>query len=128
MTTKKPLYYGLQVQGVPGKGILEVTSPFNGELVASIETIDEKGAEQALDNAFRTFNNRYGWLPADERMAILQRTVELMKVRFDRLVQIEVLDGGKPLIDIRIEVERAIDGVLLCIYCIRNEHGQEIPM
>ena len=95
MTTQKPLHYGVQVPGVPGKGILEVTSPINGELVASIETIDEKGAEQALDNAFQAYNKRNGWLPADERIAILERTVELMKERFDRLVQIAVAEGGK---------------------------------
>ncbi|NOR70219.1 MAG: aldehyde dehydrogenase family protein [Methylomarinum sp.] len=128
MTTDEPLHYGVQVQGAPGNGILEVTSPFNGDLVASIETIDEKGAEQALDNASQAYSNRNGWLPANERMAILERTVELMRARFDRLVQIAVLEGGKPLIDTRIEVERAIDGISLCIDCIRSEHGREIPM
>lgn len=128
MTTEKSRHYGVQVQGASGKGILEVTSPFNGEVVASIATIDEKGAEQALDNAFQAFNHRNGWLPANERMAILQRTVELMRARFDHLVQIAVLEGGKPLSDTRIEVERAIDGISLCIDCIRSEHGREIPM
>ncbi|WP_428355965.1 aldehyde dehydrogenase family protein [Methyloprofundus sp.] len=128
MITHEPLHYSVQVQGAAGKGILEVTSPFNGELVASIETIDEKGAEQALDNAFQAYNNRNGWLPADKRIAILERTVVLMRERFDRLVQIAVREGGKPLIDTRIEVERAIDGLSLCIDCIRSEHGREIPM
>ena len=128
MTINEPLHYGVQVPGAPGKGILEVTSPFNGDLVASIETIDEKGAEQALDNASQAYNNRNGWLPADERMDILDRTVELMRARFDHLVQIAVLEGGKPLVDTRIEVERAIDGISLCIDCIRSEHGREIPM
>jgi acyl-CoA reductase-like NAD-dependent aldehyde dehydrogenase len=128
MTTQKLRHYGVQVQGASGKGILEVTSPFNGEVVASIATIDEKGAEQALDNASQAHNNRSGWLPANKRMAILQRTVELMRARFDRLVQIAVLEGGKPLSDTRIEVERAIDGISLCIDCIRSEHGREIPM
>ena len=51
-----------------------------------------------------------------------------MRERFDRLVQIAVREGGKPLIDTRIEVERAIDGLSLCIDCIRSEHGREIPM
>jgi acyl-CoA reductase-like NAD-dependent aldehyde dehydrogenase len=128
ITNNQPLHYDIQVPDASGKGILEVTSPFNGEVVASIETIDEKGAEQALKNASQAYNTRHGWLPADERIVILERTVELMRERFDRLVQIAVLEGGKPLIDTRIEVERAIDGISLCINCIRNEHGQEIPM
>ncbi len=44
------------MQGASGKGILEVTLTFNGEVVASIETIDEKGAEQALHNASQAYN------------------------------------------------------------------------
>jgi acyl-CoA reductase-like NAD-dependent aldehyde dehydrogenase len=128
MITNEPLHYGVQVPGASSKGTLEITSAFNGELVASIETIDEKGAEQALDNAFQAHNNRNGWLPADERIAILDRTVALMRERFDHLVQIAVSEGGKPLTDTRIEVERAIDGIRNCIDCIRSEHGREIPM
>ena len=37
-------------------------------------------------------------------------------------------EGGKPLIDSRVEVARAIDGVRNCIECIRADSGHEIPM
>ena len=124
----KTLHYTIQVPGAQSCGVLDVSSPFNAERVASIETIDKKGAEQALQNAFQAFSKRNNWLPADKRIAILERTAQLMRERFDSLVQIAVLEGGKPLIDTRIEVERAIDGVRVCIDCIRNEHGQAIPM
>ncbi|WP_428353926.1 aldehyde dehydrogenase family protein [Methyloprofundus sp.] len=124
----KEVHYTIQVPGAQSCGVLEVSSPFNGEQVASIETINEKGAEQALQNAFQAFSKRNNWLPADKRITILERTAQLMRERFDSLVQIAVLEGGKPLIDTRIEIERAIDGVRICIDCIRTEHGQEIPM
>jgi len=124
----KAMHYAIQVPDAKSCGILEVSSPFTGELVASIETIDEKGAEQALQNAFHAFSKRNDWLPADKRIAILERTAQLMREHFDTLVQIAVLEGGKPLIDTRIEIERAIDGVRVSIDCIRSEHGQEIPM
>ena len=124
----KAKHYTIQVPGAQSCGVLEVSSPYNGERVASIETIDKKGAEQALQNAFHAFSKRKAWLPADKRIAILERTAQLMRENFDNLVQIAVLEGGKPLMDTRIEVERAIDGVRVSIDCIRNEHGQEVPM
>ncbi len=120
--------FSIQVPGAIASGQLDVTSPYNGDWLASIETIDEKGVERALENASQLFNDRKRWLPAHQRISILEKTVKLMRERFDRLVNLAVLEGGKPLIDSRIEVERAIDGVKNCIACIANEHGREIPM
>ena len=37
-------------------------------------------------------------------------------------------EGGKPLMDSRHEVARAIDGVKLCVEALRNQSGTEIPM
>ena len=122
------MHYALQVPGAKSAGILEVTFPFNGEPVATVEMIDESGAERALRVAAGLYGNRDAWLPADERAAILERTAALMGDRFDALVHMAVLEGGKPLTDTRIELARAIDGVKNCVECIRSEHGSEVPM
>ena len=122
------MHYALQVPGALGAGTLEVTSPFDGKPVATVETIDASGAEQALQVASRCYDDRGSWLPAHERVAILERTAELMRARFDSLARLAVLEGGKPLADTRIELERAIDGVKNCVECIRSEHGSEVPM
>ncbi|MDT8405388.1 aldehyde dehydrogenase family protein [Sulfuriflexus sp.] len=37
-------------------------------------------------------------------------------------------EGGKPLIDSRIKVTRAIDSIRLCVECLRNGAGEVIPM
>lgn len=122
------MHYKTQVPGAESSGLLEITSPYNGDWVASVETVDENGVDRALENASQLFNDRKCWLPAHQRIAILELAVKLMRERFDRLVNLAVLEGGKPLVDSRIEVERAIDGVKHCIACIANEHGREIPM
>lgn len=122
------MHCALQVPGAWSAGTLEVTSPFDGKPVATIETIDESGAERALQVAARLYGDRNAWLPAHERVAILERTVELMRDRFDALARLAVLEGGKPLTDTRIELERAIDGVKNCVECIRSKQGSEIPM
>ena len=122
------MHYALQVPGASSAGVLEVTSPFDGEAVATVETIDESGAERALQVAAGLYGNRCAWLPADVRAAILERTAGLMRDRFDDLVRMAVIEGGKPLRDTRIELERAIDGIKNCVECIRGEHGTEVPM
>jgi acyl-CoA reductase-like NAD-dependent aldehyde dehydrogenase len=37
-------------------------------------------------------------------------------------------EGGKPLVDSRIEADRAIDGMKLCVQHLRAQAGSEIPM
>ena len=122
------MHHKVQVPGAKSAGTLEVTSPFDGGPVATIETIDAAGVDAALRNAARMFHHKGAWLPADRRIAILERTAALMRERFDELARIAVLEGGKPLIDTQVEIERAIDGVKGCVECIRTAHGEEIPM
>jgi len=108
--------------------VLSITSPYDGANIGTVETINLAGAEQALTNASILFKNKKAWLSADERIQILKKTAVLMQERYDDLVQIALSEGGKPLLDTRVEMNRAIDGVLNCIELIRNEHGTEIPM
>jgi len=108
--------------------VLKVTSPFDGSEVGTVEVINQSGAEQALANASALFKNKKAWLSADQRISILKKTAVLMQDHYEDLVKIAVAEGGKPLLDTRVEMNRAIDGVLNCVELIRNEHGTEIPM
>lgn len=108
--------------------IVSVHSPYDQREMASVETLDESGVEQALQNADAVFKDRLQWLSAEKRVAILEKTAQLMEQHFDELVMLAASEGGKPLMDSKVEVKRAIDGVKNCIECIRTEHGTEIPM
>ncbi len=120
--------FTIKVPDAKAKGKLEVTSPFDGRLLGTVETIDAAGVERALSNAAAVFQDRAAWLPADKRISILDRTAELMQERFESLVTVAVSEGGKPVMDTRVELVRAIDGIKNCIECIRTESGKEIPM
>jgi len=123
------MHYKIKVPNAnASETVLSVTSPYDGSVIGTVETINQAGAEQALINASSLFNNKKAWLSADERIKILKKTAVLMQERFDDLVQISLAEGGKPLLDTRVEMNRAIDGVLNCVELIRNEHGTEIPM
>ena len=51
-----------------------------------------------------------------------------MASRSAELVFLIANEGGKPLVDARVEVARAIDGIDLCIEELLHHVGQEVPM
>ncbi|MBT8121421.1 MAG: aldehyde dehydrogenase family protein, partial [Gammaproteobacteria bacterium] len=63
-----------------------------------------------------------------ERIRILQKTADLMRAQRETLALDAAREGGKPLPDSLVEVDRAIDGVHGCIECLRSDAGREIPM
>jgi len=75
------MHFEIQVSNAHPAGILEVFSPYDGKQVSSVEAIDAAGVEQALQNMAAVFRERQSWLPAHERIAILERTALLMQER-----------------------------------------------
>ncbi len=106
----------------------EVTAPFDGSLIATVEQADRSGTRQALQTAYALFRDRDAWLSPARRIEILQRTAGIMQLRRDELALEAAREGGKPLIDSQVEADRAIDGVKLCIEHLRTQAGTEIPM
>ena len=107
---------------------ITVTAPFDDTEIATLDAANSKDVENALSTAHELFNDKSKWLSATQRINILNRTAELMREQFDKLVILAASEGGKPLSDSKVEVERAIDGILNCVECIRTDHGTEIPM
>ncbi len=118
----------LIAERVEPAGRLEVTAPYDMRPIATVETVDAAGVARALEIARALFRNRDAWLPADRRAGILNRTAALMSERAEALALQAAREGGKPLIDSRVEVARAIDGVRNCAELLRSEAGREIPM
>ena len=109
-------------------GQLNVTNPFDGSPVGEVKLSPESDVDLALAIAEKTHRTNRKGLPRHERAAILRRAAELMKGRADELALLIASEGGKPLIDAKVEVERAIDGVETCAADIANNAGYEIPM
>jgi acyl-CoA reductase-like NAD-dependent aldehyde dehydrogenase len=105
-----------------------VKNPFSLETIDEVERPDWAFADHWLDRAVILHRQRENWLPAHQRIAILKRAGALMRGRFEELSFLIANEGGKPLIDARIEVERAIDGVGLAIEGIGHLQGSEVPM
>jgi len=122
-------HFSIMVPGANSKdGLLEVHAPYDQALIATVDTADTKVVEQALTAATSLYKNRDGWLPAEQRIQILGKSISLMEERKEELAIEAAREGGKPLIDSKVEITRAIDGVRLCIETLRTESGREIPM
>lgn len=122
-------HFKLMIPGAtPAENPLEVRAPYDNTLIATADTADAAAVEQALASAYALFRNRAGWLPAARRIEILHNTARLMSEQKETLAIEAAREGGKPLLDSRVEIDRAIDGVNSCIECLRNDAGREIPM
>ncbi len=113
---------------IPATGSLEVTSPFDGAILATVDTGGAEHVDDALSTAYGLFRDRGSWLSIPERVAILERTAALMASQKNKLAKLAASEGGKPLQDSLVEVIRAIDGVHLCVENLRGHAGQVIPV
>jgi len=122
-------HYSNMIAGsVTTAGKLDVIAPYDGELIATVDTVDKASIDLALNTAHELFNNKSKWLSAAERIQILNGVSRLMQENAERLITLSAKEGGKPLLDTKVEMDRAIDGINNCIECIRTNHGEEIPM
>jgi acyl-CoA reductase-like NAD-dependent aldehyde dehydrogenase len=118
----------LVVDAVSSGEPLVVNAAFDGQPIAELDTADGECVERALATAYSLYRDRQGWLELDQRAAILERTAVLMAQQSEALAVEAAREGGKPLIDSRVEVTRAIDGIKICIEVMRAQAGKVIPM
>jgi len=123
-------HFPLMIAGLDKKSehLLEVKSPYNDQVIGTVEKADESDIEHALTTANRLFSDRRNWLPVSARLAILERAVHLMEDRAEELATASANEGGKPLIDSRVEMVRCIDSIRLCIDSLRSETPTPVPM
>jgi len=108
--------------------MLKVHNPYTNELITELKFDTLESVEQKIDKLFINFKDKSNRLKPFERIIILENLVQLLKNNYQKIIDIAISEGGKPLNDTIIEMDRAIDGVKLAISCLRNEDGQKIPM
>jgi acyl-CoA reductase-like NAD-dependent aldehyde dehydrogenase len=107
---------------------LKVFSPYDNKLIKEIPLVGTEEVEEALTTAYGLFKDRSKWLPAYRRVEILERVAQIMSTRVEELTNVAAEEGGKPYIDSKVEVLRAINGVKLAIEYIGQMKGEQIPM
>ena len=127
--TEPITHFPLMVPGAtPAGDPLEIRAPFDRSVIGTVDLGDAVVVEGALHTAARLFEDRDGWLSPAQRIEILTGTADIMAERREELAPAAAREGGKPLMDSLVEVDRAIEGVRLCVETLRTQGGAEIPM
>ena len=108
--------------------MLKVTNPFDHKVIGEVALVGWDKIDAYLTEAQRLYRHQAEWLSIPERTKILKKTAAIMTQRSAELAHLIADEGGKPLIDARVEVSRAIDGIELCIKELSHLSGREIPM
>jgi acyl-CoA reductase-like NAD-dependent aldehyde dehydrogenase len=109
--------------------MLEVTSPFDGEVIANVAYHTPQEAMTMLDRAQVLYADKDGWLAPHARIAILEKLANLLAKQAGDFALLIAQEGGKPLADAQVEVTRAIDGIHLAVKELSHVmRGEEIPM
>lgn len=105
---------------------LKVHAPYDGHLIKEIDLDDEARIEQALTTAHKLEQGKP--IPTPERIAILNKTADLVEAKAEEFARQSAEEGGKPLMDSRIELARAVQGIREAANSIGQLTGHEIPM
>ena len=105
---------------------LKVRSPYDGHLIKEVDLDDEARIEEALTTADELLQKKP--LPTPERIFILNKTADLVEAKAEEFARQSAEEGGKPLIDSRIELTRAVQGIREAANSIGQLTGHEIPM
>ncbi|MEM9001665.1 MAG: aldehyde dehydrogenase family protein [Bacteroidota bacterium] len=108
--------------------MLQVLSPYDQSLIEEIPLVTKEAVEKALATAHELFTDVSKWIPAHERIAILERTAAIMASQITTLTETAAHEGGKPYVDSKVEVLRAINGVKIAAEHISQLKGEQIPM
>jgi acyl-CoA reductase-like NAD-dependent aldehyde dehydrogenase len=110
---------------VPTVDVIEVTSPFSGEVVGRVPTHDADDARQAVDAAAAALENP---LPAHERARILDQVAQLLEERHDEVARTISAEAGKPMKAARVEAQRAASTYTFAAVEARKLAGEMVPM
>ena len=107
---------------------MKIYAPYNNELIDDIPVMNPSEILSSIEKAKTLFDDRRRRLPKYERITILENTTKIMEERKEELTLTAAREGGKPYVDSKVEIDRAINGVKLAIEHIGQMSGKEIPM
>jgi acyl-CoA reductase-like NAD-dependent aldehyde dehydrogenase len=107
---------------------LKVSAPYDEHLIKELPLTSMEDAEKILEESYALHLDRSRWLPKYERIRILKNFRQLLSENVESLAKQAAEEGGKPLVDSIIEVNRAVNGVDVALQELSQLRGTEIPM
>lgn len=125
---KEIVQYPLMIRGCPQRQVVEVKSPYNGEVIACVGEADDEAIDKAVGVAEETFKKVVSRLPAYRRSEILARTSRAIADNLEDFARTIASEGGKPIKDARIEVTRAVGTFAVAAEEALRLEGEQVPM
>ncbi|MBN4054337.1 aldehyde dehydrogenase family protein [Nitrospira defluvii] len=107
---------------------LKISNPFDESVIEELPFEEEKLVFDKLERAHQLFQDPSKQIPKYERIQILERLGEKIQADAERYAQEAAREGGKPIVDSRVEIARAIDGIKIAIRELTQLKGEEIAM
>ena len=108
--------------------MLEVKSPWKNNIIDTLESHNESQIEKILIIANKVAIKKGLDFPPQSRINVLKKFCEKIKNNIYELATLACAEGGKPITDSIIEIERGAEGVESCIEILKSECGDVIPM
>ena len=77
---------------------IEVRSPFDRSLLATLDAADSGAVDRALEIAHGLFRDRDRWLSVAARIDVLRETARRMEAQAEHLAVEAAREGGMPLV------------------------------
>ncbi len=107
---------------------IKICNPFDQSVIEELPFEEEELVFDKLEAAHRLFQDQSKQLPKYERIQILERLADKILDDAERFAQEAAAEGGKPIVDSRVEIARAIDGIKIAIRELTQLKGEEITM
>lgn len=107
---------------------LDVKSAYEQKNIKTLNLQDESEAMNFLDKAYKLYSDRSKWLSVEKRISILNKAASIARSKREDLALTAAKEGGKPLKDSLVEIDRAIHGIELAANEVGVIKGNVIPM
>ncbi|MGE3797732.1 MAG: aldehyde dehydrogenase family protein, partial [Thermomicrobiales bacterium] len=105
MTREFPIY--LAGQWVKSDTAIDITNPYNGEVIGRTWLASAEQVEEAIVAAESAFLNQRE-MPTFERAAVLTKLAGKMREHRDSIARMITLEAGKPIRDSEVEADRGV--------------------
>lgn len=112
---------------VDAPALADVRFPYDGSFVAAAPVADAATARRAVDEAVAV-RAATAALPSHVRRAALLSVHAALAARADDLVDLLVLETGKPRVDCRVEVDRTLLTAQTAAEEVARLHGETVPL
>jgi succinate-semialdehyde dehydrogenase/glutarate-semialdehyde dehydrogenase len=112
--------------GADAGGMLDVTDPATGAIIAKVPNCGAAETRRAIDAAHAAFP-AYAAMPLGERIGLLRKLHQLILDNLDGLAALLTAEQGKPLAEARGEVGSSAAYVLWFAEEARRTYGANIP-